>query len=61
MNGYNPHPGEQVGFFLSAGNARGQTGVSSVRERTNVIVVSLPGNDMGTFGFGRAPLILRRR
>jgi hypothetical protein len=51
MNGYNPHPGEQVGFFLSAGNARGQTGVTSVRERTNVIVVSLPGGDSGVFSF----------
>ena len=63
MNGYNPHAGEQVGFFLTAGNARGESSANSVRERTNVIVVSLPGGDSGVFNFSsaRLPLILRRR
>ena len=51
MNGYQPHAGEQMGFFLSAGNARGVTDVSSVRERTNVVVVSLPAGDNGSFTF----------
>ena len=55
MAGYQPHAGEQMGFFLSAGNARGQTDVSSVRERTNVVSVALPPGDNGsfTFSFGR--------
>jgi hypothetical protein len=51
MNHYQPQVGEQVGFFLSAGNARGVTSVTSVRERTNVVVVSLPANDTGVFTF----------
>lgn len=51
MAGYQPSVGEQMGFFLSAGNARGETGVSSVRERTNVVVVSLPAGDSGSFSF----------
>jgi hypothetical protein len=51
MNGYQPRAGEQMGFFLSAGNARGQTDVSSVRERTNVVMVSLPAGDNGSFTF----------
>lgn len=63
MSGYNPHAGEQVGFFLSAGNARGESSANSVRERTNVVLVSLPGGDFGVFSFSsaRLPLILRRR
>src|SRR5581483_7898359 len=43
MAGYQPQAGEQMGFFLSAGNARGVTTVTSLRERTNVVVVALPG------------------
>jgi hypothetical protein len=54
MAGYQPHAGEQMGFFLSAGNARGFTTVSSVRERTNVVVVPLPGGDSGSFTFSLA-------
>ena len=54
MNHYQPHAGEQMGFFLSAGNARGESGVSSVRERTNVVLVSLPAGDSGVFSFSSA-------
>jgi hypothetical protein len=54
MAGYQPHVGEQMGFFLSAGNARGEGGVSSVRERTNVVLVSLPAGDNGSFTFSLA-------
>jgi hypothetical protein len=42
MNGYVPLRGSQMGFFLSAGNARGFTGVSTVRERSDVVLLSLP-------------------
>lgn len=51
MAGYSPHVGEQMGFFLSAGDARGQGGSTSLRERTNVVLVNLPGNDTGSFDF----------
>jgi len=54
MAGYQPHAGEQMGFFLSAGNARGVTTVTSVRERTNVVVVALPPGDSGNFTFSVA-------
>jgi hypothetical protein len=51
MMGYQPHAGEQMGFFVSAGNARGEGAVSSVRERSNVVLVSLPAGDNGSFPF----------
>jgi hypothetical protein len=51
MAHYQPQVGEQMGFFVSAGNARGVGTVTSVRERTNVVVVSLPANDTGIFTF----------
>ena len=54
MNGYQPRAGEQMGFFLSAGNARGVTTVTSRRERTNVVVVPLPPGDNGSFTFSLA-------
>jgi hypothetical protein len=62
MNGYQPHAGEQMGFFVSAGDARGQSGVTSVRERSNVVMVALPAGDSGnfTFSFSALPLMKRR-
>jgi hypothetical protein len=51
MMGYHPHAGEQMGFFVSAGNALGEGGVSSRRERSNVVMVSLPPGDRGSFSF----------
>lgn len=51
MMGYQPHAGEQMGFFVSAGNARGDGGVSSVRERSNVVIIALPAGDNGYFPF----------
>ena len=51
MAGYQPQVGEQMGFFVSAGDARGFSGPTSVRERSNVVVVALPAGDSGTFGF----------
>jgi hypothetical protein len=51
MAGYQPHAGEQMGFFVSAGNARNFGSVTSLRERSNVVIVSLPPNDAGFFPF----------
>ena len=49
MNHYQPRVGEQMGFFVTAGDARGVGAVTSVRERSNVVVVNLPANDNGDF------------
>ena len=45
MNGYQPQAGEQMGFFVSAGNARGEGNVTSVRERSNVVVIGVPAGN----------------
>jgi hypothetical protein len=56
MVDYRPQAGDRMIFFLSAGNARkGSAGpepdVTSVRERSNVVMVTLPAGDDGTFVF----------
>jgi hypothetical protein len=51
MASYQPHAGDQMGFFVSAGNARGEGGVSSIRERSNVVLIPLPAGDNGYFPF----------
>lgn len=55
MQGHQPVVGEQMGFFLTAGNARGVGTVTSVRERTNVVLLSVPANDSGAFAFSTVP------
>lgn len=55
LAGYQPNPGELIGFFLTAGDARGPGGVTSRRERTNVVAFSLPAGDHGVFTFGGVP------
>ena len=45
MAGHQPQVGEQMGFFLSAGAARGYGVPTSVRERSNVVIISLPAGD----------------
>ena len=49
--GHQPVVGEQMGFFVTAGNARGVPTVTSVRERSNVVMVSLPANDTGDYTY----------
>lgn len=51
LAGYQPRAGEAMVFFLTAGNARGVGVVTSVRERTQVVMVNLPANDTGVFSF----------
>jgi hypothetical protein len=48
MNGYRPSVGERMGFFVTAGDARNNGGVTSLRERSNVVVVDLPA-EFGTW------------
>lgn len=58
MMGHQPRAGDQMGFFVSAGNARGEGGVTSRRERSNVVLISLPGGDSGSFPFSLPPVML---
>lgn len=51
MCDYRPQVGDEVGFFLTAGNARGTKEVTSVAERSNIVVVKLPPGDFGSFTF----------
>src|SRR4051794_11831977 len=51
MMGHQPVVGEQMGFFVSSGDARNVTTATSVRERSNVVVISVPANDTGSFTF----------
>lgn len=51
LNLYLPQVGDVMGFFVSAGNGRLQRGVTSVRERSNVVTVALPPGDTGVFTF----------
>ncbi len=55
MADYSPKVGDQMAFFVSAGNARGVDGVTSVRERSNVVTVILPAGDVGHVAFTPAP------
>lgn len=52
---YRPKAGDEMVFLLSAGNARGMQGPTSLRERTNVVKVELPANDDGVFDFTGPP------
>src|SRR5262249_24912120 len=49
--GHQPVVGEQMGLFVTAGNARGVGTVTSVRERSNVGLIALTAGDMGDFAF----------
>ncbi len=51
---YQPQVGDQMGFFLTAGNARFGSEYAQVRERSQVVVVSLPAGDSGSFSFVQA-------
>lgn len=54
MSDYVPRPGDQVGFLVSAGNGRLVQGVTSVRERSNVVLVTLPASDVLSVSTGAA-------
>jgi hypothetical protein len=49
MVGHQPAPGEQVGFLVTAGDAR-NNGNTVVRERSNVVMVPFPSGG-GSFSF----------
>jgi hypothetical protein len=53
MTYHQPAVGEQIGFFVCAGDCRnaGDGGRSPVKERSNVVVVTMPGDSGATFRF----------
>jgi len=53
MTGHQPAPGETIGFFVCAGDCRNNTrgDLSPVKERTNVVLVPMPGNGGATYRF----------
>lgn len=55
LEGVTMQPGIVIGLFVSAGNARMQQGVTSVRERSNVVFITLPPDDEGVFTFVDTP------
>jgi hypothetical protein len=55
LAGYQPYTGEQFGFFVTAGNGRGTDGVTSVRERSNVVVVPLSAQGAVIIPYGDTP------
>jgi len=53
MTYHQPAVGEQVGFFVCSGDCRnaGDGSRSPVRERSNVVVVTMPSDAGATFRF----------
>jgi len=49
MVGHQPQPGEQVGFLVTAGDARNNGNVA-VRERSNVVSIAFPSGG-GSWGW----------
>lgn len=52
--GHVPAVGDPMAVLVSAGNARGTNGVTSVRERSNVVLVRLAAGDVGDFTFAES-------
>jgi hypothetical protein len=55
MSTYVPKPGDVIGLMVSAGNARLVDGVTSVRERSNVVTFALPASDNLSVRFDGLP------
>lgn len=52
--GYQPQVGDPMAFFLTAGNARDYRDVTSVRERSNVVLLTVPAGDTADLSFPTA-------
>jgi hypothetical protein len=50
FGGYVPHAGDTMAFFVTAGNERADT-FTAIRERSNVVLVTLPSGDSGSFSY----------
>src|SRR5262245_8251885 len=44
MASIQPQPGDRVGFFVTAGDARLRNDPTSVHERSNIVIVTIPSN-----------------
>jgi len=53
MTYHQPTPGEQIGIFVCAGDCRNRTDGSGspVKERSNVVIVTMPSDAGATFRF----------
>jgi len=51
MVDYAPQVGDAIGILVSAGSARNEHSVTSVRERSNVVTIQLPATETGVFTF----------
>jgi hypothetical protein len=53
MTGHQPAVGETIGFFVCAGDCRNNTAgsLSPVKERSNVVLVPMPGSGGASFRF----------
>lgn len=51
VTAYQPKPNDTMGFFITAGNARGVTSQTSVAERSNIIAITLPSSGVGNWTF----------
>lgn len=54
MTGHQPARGEEIGFFVVAGNVRNITdggSQSPVQERSDVVLVPMPGSGGASFRF----------
>jgi hypothetical protein len=56
LSDYVPHPGDQLAVLVAAGNGRTpEVGVSSVAERSNVVLFTLRADDAGDVTYGAEP------
>jgi hypothetical protein len=55
---YHPHAGDIVGFFVSAGNARGESAVTSIRARSNVVAVTLADRVDARYDRDALPIVI---
>jgi hypothetical protein len=54
MKGHQPSPGEQIGFFVTAGNQR-IVDQHAVAERSNVVLITYPAGENQVFTFAAVP------
>ncbi len=55
LDDYVPQPGDTLALFVTAGNARLTTGVTSVAERSTVVLFPLHADDSGDVAYGQDP------
>lgn len=59
MTFYQPSPGETIGFFVTAGDTRGFNSHSKVQERSNVVLVPMPGSGGASYRFNADGSLIR--